>query len=73
MRRFWTPCRVCEKEHTNPMSSSICPSCGQVERSAREDAERREQVTPFGQFMRLSDNDKWQTVFDRLNALESKS
>lgn len=40
MRRYWAPCRVCGAEHTNPMSSSICSTCGAEERDARERAER---------------------------------
>lgn len=33
--RHWQPCRVCGKEHTNPQSSSICPTCGAAEAAAR--------------------------------------
>ena len=29
--RAHRPCRVCGAEHTNPMSSSICPPCGYTE------------------------------------------
>lgn len=34
-KRHWQPCRVCGKEHTNPQSSSICPTCGAAEAAAR--------------------------------------
>lgn len=26
------PCRVCDIKHTNPASSTLCPSCGYKER-----------------------------------------
>ena len=29
--RTYRPCRVCGAEHDNPMSSSICPTCGYAE------------------------------------------
>tara|TARA_B110000503_G_scaffold123714_1_gene189550 strand:- start:323 stop:622 length:300 start_codon:yes stop_codon:yes gene_type:complete len=29
--RTHKPCRECGEQHTNPMSSSICPTCGAVE------------------------------------------
>lgn len=41
MTRTYQPCRVCGREHTNPLSSSICPDCGErlAEQTARERAE----------------------------------
>lgn len=41
-RRHWTPCRVCGGIHSNPVSSSICPTCGQAERAASEAAAEQE-------------------------------
>lgn len=35
MTRHWQPCRVCGESHTNPQSSSICPTCGAAEAAAR--------------------------------------
>lgn len=31
MSRHWSPCRVCRAEHRNPMSSSLCTTCGIVQ------------------------------------------
>lgn len=36
MSRHWTPCRSCGADHSNPMSSSVCPECGAEERRLRE-------------------------------------
>lgn len=33
-RRLWTPCRECGRDHKNPRSSSLCPTCG-IEASRR--------------------------------------
>lgn len=69
-RRNWWPCRVCGAEHTNPMSSSICSPCGQAESEARileAEAERLAfEESPFGQFMNLPEDERWQMVFDLL-------
>lgn len=70
MRRHWTPCRVCGKEHKNPQSSSICLPCGIAEsqenaRRAREEREAYE-ATPLGQFMSLTEDERWERVFERL-------
>ena len=75
MRRHWSPCRVCGEEHTNPMSSSICPPCGIAESEANERARAAEvreyQESPFGRFMNLSDDERWRMVFERLEAMEA--
>ena len=77
MRRNWSPCRVCGEEHTNPASSSICAECGAAERAARLEAEHEEQrayeQSPFGQFMALSEDERWEHVFERLQAMEDES
>lgn len=39
-RQNWYPCYVCGAEHRNPMSSSICSSCGKAKRAERQEAER---------------------------------
>lgn len=69
-RRHWQPCRVCGAEHTNPASSSICSPCGQNEREARIAEVEAERLTfeesPFGQFMSLPEDERWQMVFDLL-------
>lgn len=76
-RTIWCPCRVCGADHNNPRSSSICPSCGAAESAANKQAqliaEREFEASPFGQFMSLSENDRWREVFDCLKALESAS
>lgn len=75
MARDWMPCRSCGKNHTNPSSSSICPDCGAREREAgqraREKSEREFNESPFGQFMAMSENDRWEWVFDRLSEVSS--
>ena len=75
MTRTWLPCRVCGTRHKNPLSSSICSPCGQEEREARLAEERTEQAayenSPFGQFMDISEEDRWRSIFDRLGALEA--
>lgn len=67
-RRYWFPCRVCGADHTNPRSSGICPPCGRAESAANEaacEAERRAyRESPFGRFMDLSEDERWQQVFD---------
>lgn len=76
MSRMWLPCRVCGSKHSNPASSSICSPCGQAEREAHLDEERAEwdayKNSPFGQFMCMSEEDRWRSIFDRLEALEAK-
>lgn len=68
MTRTWMPCRKCGADHKNPSSSSICSPCGQIERRDREDAKRlacqEYEASPFGQFMSLSENERWGKVFD---------
>lgn len=58
------------------MSSSICSPCGQRERDAREEAEVADffayQNSPFGQFMSMSEDDRWRMIFDRLEAMEAR-
>lgn len=70
-RRNWWPCRVCGSEHTNPMSSSICSPCGRAESEANEQARlakaREYEESPFGQFMSLPEDERWQLVFDLLD------
>lgn len=39
-KRTWRPCRVCGSGHSNPMSSSLCPTCGVTEAAANEEAAR---------------------------------
>lgn len=72
VRRNWFPCRVCGVEHTNPASSSICAECGAAERAARLDAEYEEQrayeESPLGQFMALSEDERWERVYELLAA-----
>ena len=72
MTRTWWPCRVCGASHKNPHSSSICSPCGQQERNEREAAERegREEFesSQFGQFMSLSEEERWERVFDWMEA-----
>lgn len=74
-RRNWWPCRVCGAEHHNPMSSSLCAPCGVATRDAREAEESAEReaydASPFGQFMSLSEDERWRDVFKRLAALEA--
>lgn len=69
------PCRVCGEEHTNPASSSICRPCGMKERERREWEELAERNAyeegPFGQFMAMSEDERWRHVFERLQELES--
>ena len=73
--RNWGPCRVCGAAHHNPMSSSICPSCGKVEREASEQAklarEREYEESPFGRFMSLPEDERWRAIFDRLEAMDA--
>lgn len=75
-RRNWFPCRVCGAEHTNPMSSSICSPCGAAEREASERAKAAEarlfEESSFGQFMNLSEGERWLAIFERLEALEGQ-
>ncbi len=75
-KRNWSPCRVCGAEHQNLMSASICSPCGQRERDAREEAELAERLayenSPFGQFMGMSEDERWRMVFDRLEAMEAR-
>lgn len=75
MSRMWFPCRVCGSKHNNPASSSICSPCGQAEREARLAKEWAEQAayesSPFGQFMDMPEEDRWRSIFDRLEALEA--
>jgi ribosomal protein L37E len=70
MRRHWSPCRVCGVEHTNPISSSICSACGAEERAERERAEWMErqayEESPFGQFMSLSEEERWRVLFEHM-------
>lgn len=75
MRRNWFPCRVCGKEHTNPMSSSICQPCGEKEREERVQAERQAALeyeeSDFGQFMNLPEDERWQMLFEHMNATDA--
>jgi ribosomal protein L37E len=46
--RQWVNCRACQREHTNPRSSSLCTSCG-IEQSEhnkliKDEANKREKV-----------------------------
>lgn len=72
MRRNWWPCRVCGVGHKNPMSSSICSSCGAIESKAREEAKRAEREayedSPFGRFMSLPDDERWRVLFEHMEA-----
>jgi hypothetical protein len=76
-RRLHWPCRACGADHQNPMSSSICQPCGASEREAREAQERTAAsvyaASPLGQFMAMSEDDRWQELFERLNALEQSA
>lgn len=73
--RTYSPCRVCGAAHNNPSSSSICSPCGAAERAARleaEEAAKQEyESSPFGQFMGMSEEDRWRYLFERLEAMES--
>jgi hypothetical protein len=73
-RRNWFPCRVCGAEHTNPASSSICAECGAAERAARLEAEHEErrafEESPFGQFIDMTEGERWEWVFERLKDVE---
>lgn len=75
MARHWAPCRVCGAEHTNPMSSSICAPCGMKEHEARmvEESTRAQtyEATPFDKFMCLTEDERWERVFDRLFSEEA--
>lgn len=42
MSRTYWPCRVCGAAHTNPKSSSICPSCGAAESKANAEETARQ-------------------------------
>ncbi|MCD1264041.1 hypothetical protein B5M44_04280 [Shinella sumterensis] len=57
------------------MSSSICAPCGTAESQARIAAEAEARYdyesSPFGQFMGMSEEDRWRLVFDRLESLEA--
>lgn len=72
MKRNWRPCRICGSRHTNPMSSTICQACGQAEREERLRREAAEMAayesSPFGQFMSMSEDDRWRMVFDLIEA-----
>ena len=59
--RTFVPCRECGKEHRNPRSSSLCPSCGvaaasahRVERARREDQEREARVRRRDEFYAIN-------------------
>lgn len=74
MRTHWFPCRVCEAEHRNPQSSSICPTCGVAESQKRQRAEREAfeafERSPLGQFMSMPEDERWHWVFEQLNSRE---
>ncbi len=71
-KRSWTPCRVCGGDHKNPMSSSICSTCGEAERNDRVTTEEENRASyessAFGQFMILPEDVRWRMVFDLLEA-----
>lgn len=71
MTRHWRPCRSCGATHNNPNSSSICTTCGISERNERIESERREweefESSAFGQFMNMSEEDRWREIFERLS------
>lgn len=75
-RRLWMPCRVCGATHQNPMSSSICQPCGAAEREAGVAARRAEQAafeqSRFGQFMELSEEERWRRIFEVVTMVEER-
>lgn len=69
--RNWKPCCVCGKTHQNPRSSSLCQECGRAQSEARVESERCAETerlsSPLGRFMAMSEEDRWEWVFDRLS------
>lgn len=55
------------------MSSSICSPCGVAESEANEQSRMAElqeyESSPFGQFMSMPEDERWRTIFERLQEL----
>ena len=69
-RRYWTPCRVCGKDHTNPRSSSICPSCGVIE-AAENAARNADAYTDHDRFRGPDVADKLEELFSEAGGREA--
>ena len=74
MSRHWFACRVCGKDHKNPMSSSICTSCGIIERQNKLEYERKskenEIYSDIEYFLMLTDKEKWEQVYKFMKGIE---